>query len=100
MTQISKHTTVLITALVAVSSLSTPAWAQAADPATPFAAAVSDTALQGIAGREDVSQISQAEQNAMVTKNSVGSNSVTGEVHIADNSFQNLSGLSLRARVC
>ena len=61
-----------------------------------FAAApVADEMLGSIAGREDVAQIAQSDQAATVTRNSVGDNSTTGEVRIADNAFQNLSGLSV-----
>lgn len=57
--------------------------------------AVSTETLQKTAGREDVTQISQAEQNAQVTRNSVGDNSVTGNSRIDGNAFQNMSGLSI-----
>lgn len=63
----------------------------------PFAnaTALDESALSGIAGRADTNQISQAEQVAGVSRNSVGDNSVTGEARIADNAFQNMSGLSI-----
>ncbi len=57
--------------------------------------AVSDDTLKTMAGREDLSMIARSDQTAAVSKNSVGDNAVTGEVRIADNAFQNLSGLSL-----
>ena len=60
-----------------------------------FAGPVADDVLQAVAGREDVTQIAQADQAATVTRNSVGDNSATGEVRISDNAFQNLSGLSV-----
>jgi hypothetical protein len=56
---------------------------------------VAEDALQAIAGRQDLSLIAEAENTASVTDNSVGDNSSTGEVRVADNAFQNLSGLSL-----
>ena len=57
--------------------------------------AITDSALQNIAGREDIQQLSTATQTAGVSRNSVGDNSVTGDARIADNAFQNLSGLSI-----
>jgi hypothetical protein len=64
---------------------------------TPFstASAIDDTALHRIAGREDINQLAYAEQVAGVTKNSIGDNSVTGNVQISGNAFQNMSGLSI-----
>ena len=59
------------------------------------ASAVSDDVLQAAAGREDVVQISQAEQNAAVSRNSVGDQVVTGTAQISGNAFQNMSGLSI-----
>ena len=58
-------------------------------------AAVADDQLKEIAGREDTSQVSQAELNAQVTRNSVGNNSTTGAAEISGNAFQNMSGLSI-----
>jgi len=57
--------------------------------------ALDEAALQGIAGREDVNQISHAEQVAGVSRNSVGDNSITGDAQIDGNAFQNMSGLSI-----
>lgn len=63
---------------------------------SPFqATAVDDTALQRIAGREDVNQVSYSEQVAGVTKNTIGDNSSTGTAQIAGNAFQNMAGLSI-----
>lgn len=56
---------------------------------------VADEALQRIAGREDLNQIAQSRNTSTVANNSVGNNSTTGDARIADNAFQNLSGLSL-----
>ena len=62
----------------------------------PFAApALTEDALGTIAGREDTGQHALANLNAGVSNNSVGSNSTTGDAKIADNAFQNLSGLSI-----
>jgi hypothetical protein len=73
-----------------------PVDAEAEAQASPFAVeAMDDAALRGIAGREDTTQISQAEQVAGVSRNSVGENSVTGEARIDGNAFQNMSGLSI-----
>lgn len=58
-------------------------------------APLADDTLQANAGREDTTLIARADQAATVSRNSVGNNSVTGEVRIADNAFQNLSGLSV-----
>lgn len=70
--------------------------AQVEEAATPFGTqAMSDTALRTVAGREDTTQISQAEQVAGVSRNSVGDNSVTGTAEISGNAFQNMSGLSI-----
>lgn len=77
---------------------STPALAQngTQDQAAPFGgAALSEQALGGIAGREDTVQAATAVQTAGVSRNSVGDNSTTGEARIADNAFQNMSGLSI-----
>ncbi len=59
------------------------------------AGAIDDKMLSAIAGREDVNQTSTATQTAGVSRNSVGSNSVTGNATVSDNAFQNLSGLSI-----
>jgi hypothetical protein len=57
--------------------------------------AVSESTLQTIAGREDVTQVSQADLAAGVSRNSVGDNSTTGTAQIDGNAFQNMSGLSI-----
>lgn len=59
------------------------------------AQAVSEAKLQTIAGREDTTQISQAELAAGVSQNSVGDNAITGSATIDGNAFQNMSGLSI-----
>ncbi len=81
-----------VTALKAQAHPQLPAEAAAA----PFAgAALDDSALQTIAGREDTAQISTSTQVAGVSQNSVGDNVQTGDARISDNAFQNLSGLSI-----
>lgn len=59
------------------------------------AQAVSEATLQANAGREDISQVSQAQLRAGVSQNSVGDNAVTGAATIDGNAFQNMSGLSI-----
>lgn len=63
--------------------------------AAPFAEAVDESDLRNVAGREDVNQLSYANQVAGVSRNSVGNNSTTGDARISDNAFQNMSGLSI-----
>ncbi len=107
---------IIIISILALMAGSVPAQAQedgpTPDPATarqgsgasfdnsgeysPFSvSAIDEGALQAIAGREDTAQLAQAEQFAGVAQNSVGDNSVTGDARIADNAFQNMSGLSI-----
>lgn len=59
------------------------------------AKAVSEATLKTIAGREDTTQIAQAELAAGVSQNSVGDNATTGNATINGNAFQNMSGLSI-----
>lgn len=61
----------------------------------PFGDALTEEALGGVAGREDRQQAATAQQTAGVSRNSVGDNVTTGEARIADNAFQNMSGLSV-----
>ena len=56
---------------------------------------VEDSALGKLAGREDINQTAQSTSNAVIARNSIGSNSVTGDAHVDGQAFQNLSGLSL-----
>lgn len=82
--------TFILFGLIAV--IATPAAAQGG----PFAAkGLGDEALGAIAGREDTTQISTADQVAGVSRNTVGDNSRTGDARISDNAFQNLQGLSI-----
>jgi len=81
---------ILPLAVLPLMLLATPASAQV------FAAAtVDDATLGSIAGREDTNQLSVANNTNNVSNNSVGDNSTTGTIGIADNAFQNLSGLSI-----
>lgn len=88
------------TALLAAATFGTAQTGQAQEhkddaPRPVFGAAVDDATLQQVAGREDTTQISRAEQVAGVSRNSVGDNSVTGTAQIGGNAFQNMSGLSI-----
>lgn len=68
--------------------------AAAAPP--PFAdAPIDENVLGSVAGREDTTQLANASQVAGVSQNSVGDHVQTGDAKIADNAFQNLSGLSI-----
>ena len=80
---------------LAAAALPLPAFAQTASPAPFAAAALPDETLGGVAGREDTGQAALADQAATVTRNSVGDNVRTGDAKIADNAFQNMSGLSI-----
>lgn len=74
-----------------------PALAQERD-AAPFAAAaaLAETDLGDIAGREDRgTQVAAADQRNTVSNNSVTGNSVTGSVTIDGQAFSNLSGLAV-----
>ena len=93
-------------ALGLAAAMPLPAAAQQAAPrpadsattatAQPFASErLADSTLKQIAGREDLNQVSQAEQVAGVSRNSVGDNVTTGEARIDGNAFQNMSGLSI-----
>jgi hypothetical protein len=92
-------TRVFKSVLLIAATATVPGIASAQEaPATPapfVAAALDEASLGSIAGREDVNQVSKASQIAGVSQNSVGNNSVTGEARIADNAFQNMSGLSI-----
>lgn len=63
-------------------------------PASPFGAAepVEERNLAAIAGREDINQLTNAEQANAVTGNEVGDNSVTGQINISDRAFSNTNG--------
>ncbi len=81
---------------LALAALSTQTNAQQIGGAMPFgSAALDDSKLQAIAGREDTRQAATADQAASVSNNSVGDNVRTGDARISDNAFQNMSGLSI-----
>ena len=83
-------------AVQAEAPISMETQAQASADASVFGAqAVSEEALRSTAGREDLTQVSQADLKAGVANNSVGDNAVTGSARIDGNAFQNMSGLSI-----
>ena len=53
---------------------------------------VEERQLAAIAGREDVNQFTNADQNNAVKGNNVGDNSVTGQINISDQAFSNTNG--------
>lgn len=82
--------TFLILALLAAS----PAQAQIADLVAP----IGDDELHAIAGRADLSQVTQraeARNTSTVANNSVSGTSVTGAINFDGSALQNLTGLSL-----
>jgi len=87
---------------IGLLAVATPISAQqrgAADPA-PAAfttdAALAETDLRAIAGREDRgTQIAAADQRNIVSNNAVTGNSVTGAVTVDGQAFSNLSGLAV-----
>ena len=96
----------LNTALLAFVTLAAaPVAAQDAKPSEDqqtvetalFASAepIEETKLAKIAGREDVNQVIQSDQQNNVGSNSVGDNSETGTITIRDNAFANLNGFTI-----
>ncbi|MEP0189471.1 MAG: hypothetical protein ABJP70_02660 [Erythrobacter sp.] len=96
----------LNTALLAFVTLAAaPVAAQDAQPSegqqtaeiAPFASAepIEETKLAKIAGREDVNQVIQSDQQNNVGSNSVGDNSETGTITLRDNAFANLNGFTI-----
>lgn len=82
--------------LLSIGTIPYAAVAQEKQADAPFAAtALGEDALGAIAGREDVAQVATAVQTAGVSRNSVGDHVATGDARIADNAFQNMSGLSI-----
>lgn len=63
----------------------------------PFAgsAIASDEVLDQATAREDLSVVAESRQTSNVSNNSINGNSVTGDVSLSDNAFQNASGLTL-----
>lgn len=64
---------------------------------SPFgeAHAVDGAALQSIAGMANLEMIATANNSSVVTGNSVNGQSVTGQIVIDGQSFQNMNGLSI-----
>ncbi|KQU53148.1 hypothetical protein ASG67_10000 [Sphingomonas sp. Leaf339] len=88
--------TVLATAFATTAAAQTAPTTTEPVSASPFdVATIDDTALHDIAGRADTAQIATNTQNAGVSRNSIGDNATTGNAQIADNAFQNMSGLSI-----
>lgn len=58
-------------------------------------AVVEESILAQTTGRANLLQISEAEHAASVSDSSVTGNSVTGNVRMLDNAFQNMSGLAI-----
>lgn len=83
------------TAAIAIPAAITAAPAVAQDRPVFAAPVLTETDLRTVAGRQDTTQVATASQTAGVSRNSVGDNAVTGDARIADNAFQNLSGLSV-----
>lgn len=81
-----------IAVLIALSALPFPAFAQSA---FSDETRVEDSALNRVAGREDLNQIALANQVNQVKNNAVIGNSTTGAVQIDGNAFQNISGLAV-----
>ena len=99
---IKLHTTcvlglALLAAPVAAENGETPAGADTATSetaASPFGKAepVAEQKLAKIAGREDINQVTNADQNNSVSGNDVGDNSVTGQIAVSDQAFSNTNG--------
>lgn len=91
--------------LIGGLAVAAPAMAQEQTSAAPAApatnafsgdAALAETDLGAIAGREDRgTQIAAADQRNTVSNNAVTGNSVTGSVTIDGQAFSNLSGLAV-----
>jgi hypothetical protein len=56
---------------------------------------VEETKLAKIAGREDLTQLTNSDQANSVEANSVGDNSRTGTVQFRDNAFNNMTGITI-----
>lgn len=65
-------------------------------PASAFAVAPIDTgSLDRETAREDTSQVAVSDQASTVSHNTINGPSVTGQVSIDGNAFQNLQGLAI-----
>ena len=81
----------------AVVPVPTEAAAPAARPQSPFgdAQAVDGSALQAVTGMANLQQFANATNSSVVAGNSVNGQSVTGQIAIDGQSFQNMNGLSI-----
>ena len=63
----------------------------------PFGSAkpINNSDLNAVTGRADLAQVVNAQNNGVVSGNTVTGNSQTGTIHFDSSSFQNLNGLSL-----
>ncbi len=57
--------------------------------------AASEETLNRTTGREDLSMVAQSQQASSVSRSSVSGTTTTGEISIADNAFQNATGLTV-----
>lgn len=57
--------------------------------------AADDEALGKATAREDISAVARSNQTSNSSQNSVNGTSTTGDIVIADNAFQNASGLTI-----
>ncbi len=92
---------------LAAAAVASPALAEDAKPApaeqsTPAAKSVFADAtpvdegkLAKIAGKEDLTQLTNSDQTNSVDGNSVGDNSNTGTISISDNAFNNMNGMTI-----
>ncbi len=84
---------------LAVVAVASPAMAEDAQPAKKAvfaeAAPIAEEKLAKIAGREDISQLNNADQKNSVEGNSVGDGSQTGTISIRDNAFRDMNGLTI-----
>lgn len=66
-------------------------------PRGPFGEvqAVGSSTLQSVTGMADLRQFATANNNSIVAGNSVNGHSITGEIAIDGQSFQNMHGLSI-----
>ncbi len=92
---------------LAAAAVASPALAEDAKPApaeqsapaakSVFADAtpVDEGKLAKIAGKEDLTQLTNSDQTNSVGGNSVGDNSNTGTISISDNAFNNMNGMTI-----
>jgi len=92
---VTMHAQKLLTAVDSEELAAGQSQPSQSDEFTFGSAPLSEIALQAQVGREDIAMTAQSNSNAAVVNNSLGNNSITGEIKIDDQAFQNLSGLSL-----